>query len=202
MSDHPGDLKRTPLYDAHVAAGARIVPFAGYEMPVQYAGENGGVLAEHRWTREHAGLFDVSHMGLSPWYRGSSCNFWALNDGRPDLVGATIHRLSRGLDSGDMLYHARPPVEATDPFVFGMKAVKAAHDSLIERIASGEIATMTPVVQDRGQELRYTRNRDFDDAAAEAYLAAAPTPEGLKRALETAPPMPFLRLHQPAPLDS
>lgn len=63
MSEHTGDLKRTPLYDAHVALGARIVPFAGYEMPVQYAGENGGVLNEHRWTREHAGLFDVSHMG-------------------------------------------------------------------------------------------------------------------------------------------
>ena len=61
MSDQA--LKRTPLYDAHVAAGARIVPFAGYEMPVQYAGPEGGVLAEHRWTREHAGLFDVSHMG-------------------------------------------------------------------------------------------------------------------------------------------
>jgi len=56
-------LKRTPLHDAHVAAGGRMVPFAGYEMPVQYAGEYGGVLAEHRWTREHAGLFDVSHMG-------------------------------------------------------------------------------------------------------------------------------------------
>ena len=63
MSETTSDLKRTPLYDAHVAAGARIVPFAGYEMPVQYAGENGGVLNEHRWTREHAGLFDVSHMG-------------------------------------------------------------------------------------------------------------------------------------------
>jgi len=63
MSEANSDLKRTPLYDAHVAAGARIVPFAGYEMPVQYAGENGGVLNEHRWTREHAGLFDVSHMG-------------------------------------------------------------------------------------------------------------------------------------------
>lgn len=61
MSDD--SLKRTPLYDAHVAAGGRLVPFAGYEMPVQYAGEYGGVLAEHRWTREHAGLFDVSHMG-------------------------------------------------------------------------------------------------------------------------------------------
>jgi hypothetical protein len=157
-----------------------------------------GPLIDHLVSRDALNI----HMGLSPWYRGSSCNFWALNDGRPDLVGATIHRLSRGLDSGDMLYHARPPIEAVDPFVFGMKAVKAAHDSLIERIASGEIAAMAPVVQDRGQELRYTRNRDFDDAAAEAYLAAAPTPEGLKRVLETAPPMPFLRLHQPAPLDS
>jgi aminomethyltransferase len=53
-------LKTTPLYDAHVAAGARMVPFAGYSMPVQY---KDGVLKEHLWTREHAGLFDVSHMG-------------------------------------------------------------------------------------------------------------------------------------------
>ena len=54
------DLKKTPLYDAHVAAGARMVPFAGYSMPVQY---RDGVLKEHLWTRESAGLFDVSHMG-------------------------------------------------------------------------------------------------------------------------------------------
>ena len=53
-------LKRTPLYDLHVACGARMVPFAGYLMPVQFAD---GILAEHRQTREHAGLFDVSHMG-------------------------------------------------------------------------------------------------------------------------------------------
>ncbi|MBX3480625.1 MAG: glycine cleavage system aminomethyltransferase GcvT [Caulobacter sp.] len=53
-------LKQTPLYEAHVAAGARMVPFAGYSMPVQY---RDGVLKEHLWTREHAGLFDVSHMG-------------------------------------------------------------------------------------------------------------------------------------------
>lgn len=54
------DLKKTPLFDAHVALGARMVPFAGYSMPVQY---KDGVLKEHLWTREHAGLFDVSHMG-------------------------------------------------------------------------------------------------------------------------------------------
>ncbi|MFV0368840.1 MAG: glycine cleavage system aminomethyltransferase GcvT [Hyphomicrobiaceae bacterium] len=58
-TDH-AQLKRTPLYDRHVAAGAKMVPFAGYEMPVQYPL---GVLKEHLWTREKAGLFDVSHMG-------------------------------------------------------------------------------------------------------------------------------------------
>lgn len=54
------DQKQTPLFEQHVAAGARMVPFAGYAMPVQYAH---GVLKEHIWTRTHAGLFDVSHMG-------------------------------------------------------------------------------------------------------------------------------------------
>ncbi|MEO9971381.1 MAG: glycine cleavage system aminomethyltransferase GcvT [Hyphomonadaceae bacterium] len=53
------DLKRTALYDLHVAHGGKIVPFAGYEMPVQFE----GVKVEHLWTREKAGLFDVSHMG-------------------------------------------------------------------------------------------------------------------------------------------
>ena len=50
---------KTPLYDAHVKAGGRIVPFAGYLLPVQYE----GVIAEHMAVREKAGLFDVSHMG-------------------------------------------------------------------------------------------------------------------------------------------
>ena len=52
-------LERTPLHDRHVAAGARLVPFAGWEMPVQYA----GIRAEHEAVRERAGVFDVSHMG-------------------------------------------------------------------------------------------------------------------------------------------
>src|SRR6266511_2262715 len=52
-------LQRTPLHDRHVALGARIVPFAGWEMPVQYE----GVILEHRAVRGDAGVFDVSHMG-------------------------------------------------------------------------------------------------------------------------------------------
>jgi glycine cleavage system T protein (aminomethyltransferase) len=52
-------LQRTPIHDRHVALGARMVPFAGWEMPVQYA----GVIPEHRAVRTDAGVFDVSHMG-------------------------------------------------------------------------------------------------------------------------------------------
>jgi aminomethyltransferase len=53
------NLKRTPLYDCHLEAGGKMVEFAGWEMPVQYA----GVIEEHRAVRGAAGLFDVSHMG-------------------------------------------------------------------------------------------------------------------------------------------
>jgi aminomethyltransferase len=53
-------LKRTPLYDVHVALGAKMVPFAGFEMPVTYPA---GISAEHRAVRERVGVFDVSHMG-------------------------------------------------------------------------------------------------------------------------------------------
>jgi glycine cleavage system T protein (aminomethyltransferase) len=53
-------LKRTPLHDVHAALGAKLVPFAGFEMPVQYPT---GITAEHKAVREKAGLFDVSHMG-------------------------------------------------------------------------------------------------------------------------------------------
>jgi aminomethyltransferase len=55
----PQPLGTLPLDSWHRARGARMVPFAGYEMPVQYE----GIIAEHLWTRENAGLFDVSHMG-------------------------------------------------------------------------------------------------------------------------------------------
>ncbi|MGV3489695.1 MAG: glycine cleavage system protein T, partial [Devosia sp.] len=62
MSD-PAETLATVVLDAkHVALGGRMVPFSGYSLPVQYPT---GIIAEHKWTREHAGLFDVSHMGPS-----------------------------------------------------------------------------------------------------------------------------------------
>ncbi len=55
-------LKTTPLHPLHTRLGARMAEFGGYDMPIQYAD---GIMAEHNWTRAHAGLFDVSHMGPS-----------------------------------------------------------------------------------------------------------------------------------------
>ncbi len=124
------------------------------------------------------------HMGVSPYYRGSSCNFWAAYDGNADLVGATIHLLGRGLDSGDMLYHALPKPEAVDPFVLGMKSVKVAHESLVERIANGEIFEYRPIPQDKSKEYRYTRNSDFTDEVAKNYLEHLLSPEQLEVKLE------------------
>src|SRR5436305_12610201 len=53
-------MKHTPLHQIHLAVGAKLVPFGGYEMPVSYPA---GIAAEHRAVREHVGVFDVSHMG-------------------------------------------------------------------------------------------------------------------------------------------
>lgn len=60
MTEQTTDLKKTPLHALHLELGGKMVPFAGYEMPVQYPA---GILKEHLHTREKAGLFDVSHMG-------------------------------------------------------------------------------------------------------------------------------------------
>ncbi len=85
-------LRRTPLYDRHVAAGARIVPFAGWEMPVQYQ----GIIPEHLAVRTAAGLFDVSHMGQLE-LRGpgalESCQQMLSNDLRRIAAGHAQYTL-------------------------------------------------------------------------------------------------------------
>ena len=76
------ETRRTPLYDFHLANGARMVPFAGWDMPVQYAD---GIKAEHLATRESAGLFDVSHMAQL-WIAGADADA-ALERLTPTDVG-------------------------------------------------------------------------------------------------------------------
>ena len=86
MADQSIDtLRRTPLYDLHQEHGGKMVPFAGYEMPVQFE----GVKPEHLWTRQHAGLFDVSHMGPCFLYLKEGLG----QPGAHEKISALIERL-------------------------------------------------------------------------------------------------------------
>lgn len=86
-------LKRTPLHDIHVSLGGKIVPFAGYEMPVQYPT---GITAEHKAVRERAGLFDVSHMG----------EFIVKGPGAIDFVNSVTTNNAASLVDGQVQYSA------------------------------------------------------------------------------------------------
>lgn len=83
-------LKRTPLYDLHLKKGAKMVPFAGYQMPVQFSA---GILKEHLHTREKAGLFDVSHMGQAFLKGKGSADIGKVFE---KLVPGNISGLKRG----------------------------------------------------------------------------------------------------------
>lgn len=179
-----GDLNRVPMADLDDAlrSDAYVVFGASYIK---------GPLIEFLVARRAINI----HMGISPHYRGSSCNFWAMYDGRPDYVGATVHLLSAGLDSGAMLCHAVPRVDAVDGFVLGMRAVKAAHDALVTHLASGALAAMAPVPQDKTQEMRYSRYSDFTDEVAAEYLDREPSPAAVRDALAARDDAALLRPH-------
>ena len=98
-------LKRTPLHALHVARGGKMVPFAGYEMPVQYPT---GIIAEHLHTRAQAGLFDVSHMG------------------QLRLVGADAVRSLESLVPGDL--QALAPGPLPRPVVLHTRGVDAVRE--------------------------------------------------------------------------
>ena len=119
---------------------------------------------------DHAAL--NVHMGISPYYRGSSCNFWALYHRRPEYVGATIHLISKGLDSGDMLFHCLPTLQDGDTaFDFTMRSVSVAQTALASKVQDRSILQLKPYQQDKRLELSYTRNSEFTDEVAASFLS-------------------------------
>jgi aminomethyltransferase len=128
-------LQRTPLFEAHQALGAKIVPFAGYEMPVQYPT---GVMAEHNWTRENAGLFDVSHMGQCSIFGSSfESTATALEKLVPaDVLGLAVgqQRYTQLLDADggtldDLMITRQPDGDIDLVFNAGRKGIDFAHVS-------------------------------------------------------------------------
>src|SRR5579864_1766791 len=119
-------LRRTPLYECHLEQGARMVPFAGWEMPVQYA----GVIDEHRAVRGAAGLFDVSHMGEAA-VRGAGAEAflqWLTPNDVAQLVPGRAHYsgllTDRGTYVDDLLIYRL----AADDFMVVVNASNAAGD--------------------------------------------------------------------------
>jgi aminomethyltransferase len=149
-------LKRTPLHDVHVALGGKIVPFAGYEMPVQYPT---GITAEHKAVRERAGLFDVSHMG----------EFIIRGPGAVDFVNRVTTNNVAALEVGQVQYSALLNERGT--FVDDCLVYRAADHVMMVVNASNAARDWTHILPNaRGFEVEMT------DASDETALLALQGP--------------------------
>ena len=153
-------LRRTPLYDRHVAAGARLVPFAGWEMPVQYD----GVIHEHLAVRTGAGAFDVSHMGQLH-VEGP-----AAGDFLQSMLSNDLERLADGEAQYTLLTNERGGI------VDDLIAYRMTHGHYLLVVNAGNREAAYSWLKDR--EARGTEVRDASDEYA---LVAVQGPEALER---------------------
>ena len=152
-------LSQTVLHARHLALKARMAPFAGYDMPIQYAD---GVLAEHRWTREKAGLFDVSHMGPA---------FLTLNEktGDAEADHAAISAVIEPLICGD---------------IAGLKPGQLRYTLLLNETGGilDDLMVGRPLAEDRQGMLYIVVNAGVKEADFQRITAAASGVASLSRA--------------------
>jgi methionyl-tRNA formyltransferase len=122
------------------------------------------------------------HLGLSPYYRGSGTNFWPLVNREPEYVGATIHYIDAGIDTGPIIGHVRPEIRGSDgPHDIGNRAITAAADLLVGvGLAHAEGGGLLAMPQMGGGQLHMrkdfsadavrTLRKNFEEGMIEAYL--------------------------------
>jgi len=127
-----------------------------------------GILKEPFLSTFEGRILNI-HLGLSPYYRGAGTNFWPLVNREPEYVGATIHYLDAGIDTGPIVSHARPPMEVGDgPHDVGNKTVIAAAEALLLAAAGHLSGTVRTVPQEGGG--RFYQRKDFNaDAVRTLY---------------------------------
>jgi methionyl-tRNA formyltransferase len=109
-----------------------------------------------------AGRIVNMHLGLSPYYRGTATNFYPLLNGEPEYVGATIHLVDAGIDSGPILRHARPTIVADDmPHTIGCKAILAGIDAFCLAIVEWDAGRLEPVPQWKPAHPRVCLRKDY-----------------------------------------
>lgn len=112
-----------------------------------------------------AGRMMNLHLGLSPYYRGTATNFYPLVNDEPEFVGATVHLIDRGIDSGPILRHARPDITADDmPHTVGCKAILAGIDAVQRVLRDYRSGPLTPFPQWSVDRPRLYLRRDYRPA--------------------------------------
>ena len=102
------------------------------------------------------------HLGLSPYYRGTATNFYPLLNEEPEYVGATIHLLDAGIDSGPIFKHVRPVITADDgPHTIGCKAIQVGIEAMIEVLKRWERLAAVPVPQWQTPNAKLYLRRDY-----------------------------------------
>jgi folate-dependent phosphoribosylglycinamide formyltransferase PurN len=154
-----------------------------------------GILREPFLSAFEGRIINI-HLGLSPYYRGAGTNFWPLVNREPEYVGATIHYIDAGIDTGPILSHARPEIARGDgPHDVGNKAIVAAAHALLRAAAAHAAGAARGVPQWAGGRLYQRKDfnadavrtlyRHFETGMIDEYLA--------RRTLRDAP----LRLVEP-----
>jgi aminomethyltransferase len=174
-------LKRTPLYDLHVATGARMAPFAGYEMPIQYAA---GVMKEHLHTRAAAGLFDVSHMGQIALRPNAGSTLADIALALENLVPVDVLGLAPGRQRYAFFTNPHGGIiddlmitACADHFVLVVNASRKAVDEAYLRAALSRVCTIE-VLEDRallalqGPKAEEVLARFATEAAAMRFMDA------------------------------
>jgi glycine cleavage system T protein (aminomethyltransferase) len=158
MATEAPTLRRTPLYEKHLALGAKIVPFAGYEMPIQYE----GIVAEHRAVRSAAGIFDLSHMG----------EFLFQGRGAGALVDRLVSSDIAGLAVGQARYGLLTNERGT-----------IVDDVIVYRTAETEylmVVNAANIAKDRTHVLAHlAKDVVFDDRSLETALVAIQGPRAV-----------------------
>ena len=140
-----------------------------------------GILREPLLSAFEGRILNI-HLGLSPYYRGAGTNFWPLVNREPEYVGATIHCLDAGIDTGPILSHARPLIEPGDgPHDLGNKTIGAAAQALLRAAAAHLSGAARAVPQWSGGRLYQRKDfsadavrtmyENFDTAMIAEYLA-------------------------------
>ena len=155
MAAEAPTMRRTPLYDKHAALGAKMVPFAGYEMPIQYE----GIVAEHRAVRGRAGLFDLSHMGEF-FFKGRAARATIDRLVSSDIAGLAVGQARYGL-----LTNERGTI---------------VDDVIVYRISDGEymmVVNAANIAKDRAHVLAHlSEDVTFDDRSYSTALVAIQGP--------------------------